>query len=211
MFSFTADRIMSILFSLPGIIVAITFHEIAHGLAAESMGDTTARDAGRLSLNPLAHLDPIGLLSMVLFRFGWAKPVPVNSANFRNRRKGIILVSLAGCIANLVLGFISLFALYLVRPIANEYLYMILYYMYLYNIVFAVFNLIPIPPLDGSQILMEFLPYKAQLTYDKISRYSYLILLVFVFTGLFGIIINPIVNVIGYVYNTILSFIFSIF
>lgn len=208
---FSPGRLQMMLLSLPGIIIAITFHEIAHGYAAESMGDMTARNAGRLSLNPLAHLDPIGVLSMVLFGFGWARPVPVNSLNFRNRRKGIILVSLSGCIANLVLGFVALFVLYLVSSFANPYLYQILYYLYFYNIVFAVFNLIPIPPLDGSQILYEFLPYKGRQVFERIARYGWVILLLFVWSGVFSFIISPIVNLIGSFYNFILGSLFSLF
>lgn len=211
MFNFTSGRLLQMLLSLPGILVAMSFHEMAHGLAAESMGDQTARNAGRVSLNPFAHLSLLGILSMMLFGFGWAKPVPVNSYNFRNKRKGIIIVSLAGCLTNLLLAFISLLVLRLVMNFANQYLYTILYYMYLYNLVFAVFNLIPIPPLDGSQILYEFLPYNAQRTFNQISRYSYIILLICIFTGIFGMIINPIINVIGAFYNSIINFIFGLF
>lgn len=211
---FTPNGLMNLLLSLPGIIIAITFHEIAHGLAAEAMGDNTARMAGRLSLNPLAHLDPIGFLSMVLFRFGWAKPVPVNTRNFRERRKGIILVSLAGSLTNLLLGFIALLTIFILAKLNlnNYYLNQILQYMYIYNLMFAIFNLIPIPPLDGSQILAEFLPYKALQVYERITRqYGFIILILLIFSGVIGMIINPLMGVINTLFTAILSFVFGLF
>ena len=208
---FSPNRWLVMLLSLPGILIAISFHEMAHALAAESMGDMTASNMGRVSLNPLRHLSLLGVLSMMIFGFGWAKPVPINSYNFRDRRKGIIIVSLAGCLTNLLLGFISLVVLRLIQSFANEYLYTIIYYTYMYNVVFAVFNLIPIPPLDGSQILYEFLPYNAQRTWNQYSRYSYIILLICLFTGIFGRIITPIVSIIGNFYNWIINIIFGLF
>ena len=99
---FSASYFINLLLSLPGILVAISFHEMAHGYAADAMGDPTPKLAGRLTVNPLKHIDPIGFISMLLFRFGWAKPVPVNPNNFKNHRKGIIVVSLAGCFTNLL-------------------------------------------------------------------------------------------------------------
>lgn len=205
---FTADYWINLLLSLPGIIIAITFHEIAHGLAADAMGDHTAQMQGRLSLNPFRHLDPIGFLSMIFFRFGWAKPVPVNPNNFRNRRKGVIWVSLAGSLTNLLLGFISMMALYAVRPIGNYYLIQILNYMVIYNIMFAVFNLIPIPPLDGSQILAEFLPYNARIRYESFARYGMWVLLIMIWLGLFSYIVSPIVS---WTYNLYSSILYPLF
>lgn len=199
------------LLSLPGILVAISFHEMAHALAADSMGDTTAAGRGRVSLNPFAHLSLIGTLCMLLFGFGWAKPVPVNSYNFRNKRLGIVVVSLAGCLTNLLLAFITLIVLYILPVDSNQYLLQILYYMYTYNLVFAVFNLIPIPPLDGSQILYEFLPYNAQRKFNEFSRYSFIILFILLFLGAFRYIVNPIVALISNLYNIILSSIFGLF
>lgn len=185
---------INLLLSLPGIITAITFHEMAHGIAAEQMGDDTAKRMGRLSLNPFKHLDPIGFLSMLIFHFGWAKPVPINPSNFRDQRKGIIWVSLAGSLTNLILGFISVAALYAVMPLNNMYLNIVIQDMAVYNIMFAVFNLIPIPPLDGSQILAEFLPYQARQKYQSIARYGMWILLAMMWLGLFSMIISPIVS-----------------
>ena len=122
MFNFTPDYFFTLLLSLPGILIAITFHEMAHGFAAEAMGDPTAKNAGRLSLNPFKHLDPLGFLSMVLFRFGWAKPVPINPMYFKDRKKGTIIVSLAGVVTNLILAFIGMAAYLAVVPIQNQIL-----------------------------------------------------------------------------------------
>ncbi|MGD9473505.1 MAG: site-2 protease family protein, partial [Eubacteriaceae bacterium] len=151
MFNFSADYFLSLLLSLPGILLAISFHEMAHGFAADAMGDPTPKLAGRLTVNPLKHIDPLGLLSMLLFRFGWAKPVPINPLNFKDRKKGMIVVSLAGILTNLLLGFLAMATYFIVVPLQNEVLMTIIYYIYFYNVVFAVFNILPIPPLDGSK------------------------------------------------------------
>lgn len=207
---FTAGYWINLLLSLPGIIVAITFHEIAHGLAAESMGDHTAQMQGRLSFNPLRHLDPIGFLSMIFLHFGWARPVPVNPNNFRNRRKGVILVALSGCLTNLLFGFLAMAAYYAVVPIGNDYLDLVMYYMMTYNVMFGIFNLIPIPPLDGSQILAEFLPYNARIKYESFARYGMWVLLACIWLGLFGYVITPLVNGVLDLYSAILVPLFSL-
>ena len=153
------------------------------------MGDNTARYSGRLSLNPLHHLDPVGALCMLLFRFGWAKPVPINPNNFKNHRKGVIIVSLAGPFANFVIGLISWILAYasqLLLGTASSFamflvnIFVISGYM---NVGLMVFNLIPIPPLDGSKILLEFLPYRWQYKIYQYERYFSLILLLLVYGG----------------------------
>ena len=207
--NFTPEYFYGLLLSLPGILIAISFHEMAHAYAADAMGDPTPKMMGRLTLNPLKHIDPIGFIAMILLRFGWAKPVPINPGNFKDRKKGIIAVSLAGCLTNLLLAFIGMAAYFAVLPLNNEILLVILQYIYLYNVVFAVFNLIPIPPLDGSQILAEFLSPSARQKYHDFSRYGMLILLILMFTGLFGMIINPIVDGIIHLFASILSPIFT--
>ncbi len=210
MFNFSADYFLNLILSLPGILLAISFHEMSHGFAADYMGDPTPKNAGRLTLNPLKHIDPLGLLSMVLFRFGWAKPVPVNPIYFKDRKKGMILVSLSGILTNLLLGFLGM-AMYLaVVPLQNEILSTILNYVYLYNIVFAVFNLLPIPPLDGSKVLMIFLPAKALPTFYSFQRYGFIIIFGLAMTGLLGMIINPFIYAISSLYSSMLMPLFKL-
>lgn len=209
MFNFSADYFLSLLLSLPGILLAISFHEMAHGFAADAMGDPTPKLAGRLTVNPLKHIDPLGLLSMLLFRFGWAKPVPINPLNFKDRKKGMIVVSLAGILTNLLLGFLAMATYFIVVPLQNEVLMTIIYYIYIYNVVFAVFNLLPIPPLDGSKALMVFLPNKALPTFYEIQKYGMFIILGLAITGLLGIIINPVINWIVSIYSFILTPLFT--
>jgi Zn-dependent protease len=211
MFNFSQAYFLNLALSLPGIFIAISFHEMAHGFAADALGDPTAKNAGRLTINPLKHIDPLGLISMVLFRFGWAKPVPINPMYFKDRKKGTIIVSLAGVVTNLILAFIGMAAFLAVYPFQNQILTTILQYVYLYNIVFAVFNIIPIPPLDGSQILVVFLKPKALMTYYKYQRYGMILIFVLAFTGLLGIIINPLISGIENLFLSILMSIFSIF
>lgn len=208
---FSPDYLFNLLLSLPGILIAISFHEMAHGFAADSMGDPTPKNAGRLTINPLRHIDPLGLLSMLLFRFGWAKPVPINPIYFKNRKKGIIIVSLSGVLTNLLLGFIGMAATIAVIPFGNQTLIMILQYIYIYNILFAVFNIIPIPPLDGSQVLMMFLSPKAQEKYFSFQRYGMILIFVLAWTGILGMIINPVVTGIENLFLSILLPVFRLF
>ncbi|WKY47260.1 site-2 protease family protein [Eubacteriaceae bacterium ES3] len=210
MFNFSADYFLSLLLSMPGILLAISFHEMAHGFAADAMGDPTPKLAGRLTVNPLKHIDPLGLLSMVLFRFGWAKPVPVNPLNFKDRKKGMIIVALSGILTNLLLGFLGMATYLLVVPLQNDILMTILYYIYIYNIVFAVFNLLPIPPLDGSKVLLVFLPNKALPTFYEFQKYGMFIILGLAITGLLSMIINPVINGIASLYSFMLSPLFML-
>lgn len=193
---FSREGIMALLLSIPGLLLAISMHECAHGYAAYIMGDNTAKYSGRLSLNPLNHLDPIGAICMLLFRFGWAKPVPINPRNFNNQRLGIIIVSLAGPMANFVLGFISCIFFYAINIYATgntlwEFINMVLLYSIYMNVGFMIFNLIPIPPLDGSKIVMEFLPYNLKYKIYQYERYFGLILIIFVYAG----VMTPVLGV----------------
>lgn len=180
-------NILSLILSIPGLLIALTFHEFAHGYAAYRMGDNTARYSGRLSLNPLDHLDIWGTLCLLFFHFGWAKPVPINPANFRDQKKGIIIVSLAGPFANFLLAFVcAVVCKILVSFTATSEIAVFFYQVFLYaevmNVGLMVFNLIPIPPLDGSKVLMEFLPPRARYEMYRIERYSGIVLLILVWT-----------------------------
>lgn len=186
---FGKQEILSLIISIPGLLLAITMHEFAHGWAAYLMGDTTAKYSGRLSLNPLHHLDPIGALCMLFFRFGWAKPVPINPNNFKNHRRGVIVVSIAGPFANFLLGLVSCIIYYLFVFVIHsdsswiEFLSQIVLYSIFMNVGLMIFNLIPVPPLDGSKILLEFLPYRVKYQIYQYERYFSLILIILVYAG----------------------------
>lgn len=171
---------------LPALLIALTFHEFAHAWAANRLGDPTPRLQGRLTLNPIAHIDPIGFLMLLFFRFGWAKPVQVNPFNFDNREKGYALVSLAGPVMNLLLGFVAtLLYVFLILRGGITPLTSLMEYLFIYNVYFALFNLIPIPPLDGSKLLFFFLPRGTVYRYlDTIGQYGFIILILLVSTGI---------------------------
>lgn len=184
------EYIVSMLLSLPALFLALSIHEFSHGYAAFRMGDPTAKHYGRLSLNPMAHFDLIGAICLLIFHFGWAKPVPINSNNFKDRKKGIIIVSLAGPLSNLVTALISTVVYGFFIKYTYLFQYEWVYYIgemikncILLNIGLMIFNLIPLPPLDGSKVLMEFLPYKARNVMYEIERYSFLILILLMNTS----------------------------
>ena len=187
----------SMIYRIPALLFAISIHEYAHAQCADSMGDPTARYMGRLTFNPMAHLDTIGAILLVVAGFGWAKGVPINVNNFRNRREGILKVSFAGPAANLFLCFLAALMMALLGRMGmlSDGLYKFLFWMQLYNVWFAFFNLIPVPPLDGSRILSELLPAKQSWQFNEIvDRYGFYILIALVFTGITSMIINPLAN-----------------
>ena len=198
--------LFSLLASIPGVLLAITFHEYAHGLVAYKLGDNTAKDEGRLSLNPLAHLDPIGTLMLVFAGFGWGKPVHVDSRNYTRKismEKGEAIVSAAGPLMNIILAFIFTLiycAIYkfastafMVSTIGTVIMLLISSTISI-NIGLGVFNLIPLPPLDGSKIIMPFLPYKAKEFFVNNEQIFYIIFVLIWITGIAGTIITPAIN-----------------
>ncbi|MCL2408046.1 MAG: site-2 protease family protein [Oscillospiraceae bacterium] len=174
-------------------LVSLTFHELSHGFVAYKLGDRTAKDEGRLTLNPVRHIDPIGLVMMLIFRFGWAKPVPVNMRNFKNPRRGMAITALAGPISNLILASAVLFIFGLVftrlgglnATGANEIIRDIIINTAWLSVMFAVFNMLPIPPLDGSKILFSFIPDNAYYKLMRYERYGFIILIIVVNTQIF--------------------------
>jgi len=170
------DPLTFILLAIP-LLYSIIIHELAHGWVAYRMGDPTAKMLGRLSLNPLKHLDPIGTLMLFIFGFGWAKPVPVNFSNIHDTRKGLIFVSSAGIIANMIFAFIAFLIFRLLSPTPAGVLATFLFYLAQINIILASFNLIPIPPLDGSKILMGFVSERFQYYLSRIEPYGLFIII----------------------------------
>jgi Zn-dependent protease len=194
------ELIPRLIYIVPAIIIALTFHEYAHARIAYAFGDPTARNAGRLTLNPLKHLDPIGTILLLIANFGWAKPVPINPYYFQgNRKMKVLLVSLAGPLSNLLGAIVSVVAVsliwhYVPGGTVSQYFFNFFYYLMTINVVLAIFNLIPVPPLDGSKILAGLLPDRFGRYIDFLDRFGFIILLVLVFFGLIGKIISPAVN-----------------
>lgn len=190
------QQILIYLFRIPTILFAISVHESAHAWVAYKLGDPTARDNGRISLNPLRHLNPLGMIMMLLVGFGWASPVMINARNFKNPKAGMALSSLAGPLSNLILGFIASIGYVCCSVFLADSgsafvaaLTMFLWVFLNLNVGLAIFNLIPIPPLDGSRILLLFLPQKI---YFKIMRYEQYILIAFMVLMITRVITVPI-------------------
>jgi len=180
-------------------LLAVVAHEVAHGFAAYMMGDGTAKDAGRLTANPIAHIDPIGtvvLPALLIFAhspvlFGWAKPVPVNPRNFRNPRKGMFITSLAGPSANFSLAAMTAVILKTGIAAPHSAMWTFLLYGVIINLILGVFNLLPVPPLDGANMLFSVLPREAYGYFMRLERYGFIILIGLLYLGLFDRVILP--------------------
>jgi Zn-dependent protease len=180
----------SLIYTIPIILITITIHEFAHGKVADLLGDPTPRLSGRLTLNPIKHIDPIGFLMLILVRFGWAKPVPINPRNFINPLKGMAAVGAAGPLSNFTLAWILAVIIKFIPFDYNSTT--IMHYAVWINVALAVFNLLPVPPLDGSRILAFFLPYRYTYILDYLEQYGFMILILFIF--LFQDIILSLIN-----------------
>lgn len=204
MFDFSLTGLIA---GLPGLIIALVIHEYAHAKAADVMGDFTPRMTGRLTLNPMAHIDPIGLIMLLVVRFGWAKPVMINARNFRNWRQGELLVALAGPMANLLVAFISLLAMAVLFKLRmfSEGVRLVLSMMVLFNINFAIFNMLPLPPLDGSKVLMVLLPGRLAYKLMSLERYSFIILIFLMMTPFLTMILIPLQRLVLSVFNLIIG------
>lgn len=183
---------MEFVYSLPGLLVAIVFHELAHGLTAYALGDDTAKREGRLTLNPLKHIDPIGFLAMLIFKFGWAKPVPINPLNFKKRKRDTLLVSLAGPISNFFLAILVVIILKS-NIVRNYLLTQMLVITLWYNIMLGIFNLLPFPPLDGSKIVASLLPDRIEYFFYRYERYFYIILILMIYRNMIDRILSPMI------------------
>lgn len=178
------------------VFCCLPIHELAHGYTAYKLGDMTAKNSGRLTFNPLAQLNPIGTIMIFLFGIGYANPVPVNPNNFKNPKWGMALTAIAGPISNLLMGFVSVFIYYAIVANATStalgYVALFFYYAASVNVTLAVFNLIPIPPLDGSRVLTAFLPDSAYYKLMRYEKYIMIVLMVVLFTGVLNSAISAI-------------------
>lgn len=204
-------------------MVAITFHEYAHAFAAYKLGDDTPRNQGRLSLNPLAHLDPFGVIMLIFAHIGWGKPVQINPNNFTRKiseRTGEAIAAFAGPLMNFILAFVFTIIFYVITIFATSFAYTtqagiivmtMIQYTILVNVGLGVFNLIPLPPLDGSKILMAFLSYNARRWVEEHTQLFYIIFLIIWITPISSMIISPVITAITNGISGIVGWIFLLF
>jgi Zn-dependent protease len=197
-----AGFLHALLLKIPALLLAVTVHEVAHGVVADRLGDYTARRQGRLTLNPLPHLDPVGALAFVLAGFGWARPVPVNAANLRNPARDMVFIAAAGPASNFVLAFVGLIAFIMARrslPSATvgESLTTMLLWVFEFNLALAIFNLIPLPPLDGGHFLRYALRGPSANWLGQLEQYGPFILLALVVSGATRYILAPLFRLVA--------------
>ena len=207
---FSGISLTMILASIPALILATAGHEFAHAKVADMLGDPTPRSMGRLTLNPVAHLDLVGSIAFLIGGFGWAKPVMVDTSNFRDPRTDYTLVSIAGPASNVLMAFLGYLALRLLESnglLINESLELVLTLIVVYNINFAILNMMPIPPLDGSRIITSFLPRDLQFTLERLSFASLIVLILLLNTPIADKIFIPLQQTILQLFEHIVSII----
>ena len=212
---FTREGFLDILYFIPALLISLSIHEFGHSWVAYKLGDKSQKSLGRLTLSPFAHIDPMGFLFILIFRFGWGKPVMIDDRYFKNRARGNMLVALAGPVFNILLAIVLTVILKLlwvfgitpdtITSSAGEILYYMLNIAIQFNMVFAVFNLLVIPPFDGSKVLYYFLPYKGKQFMNSIEKYSIFILIFLLVTGLYSYIILPAYMGVAFILNLILG------
>ena len=195
-------QIRELILTIPVFLLAVTIHEYAHGWVALKRGDSTALEEGRLSLSPLAHIDPFGTILFPLLLalaglpvFGWARPVPINFHRLYNPKKDLLWVGLAGPAANIIFSLVVAIIMRSFPVLALPTLARLMFYLVIINLFLGIFNLIPVPPLDGSRILTSLLPMRQAIAYMRLERYGFLIMFVLLWTGVIGRVVVPIVTV----------------
>lgn len=211
-FSFNAQWILNRLLMLPGIIIGLSFHEYAHGIVSYKLGDPTPKVQGRLTLNPIAHIDPIGFVMLIVVGFGWGIPVQIDPRFYKHRRRDEALVAVAGVTMNLIIAIVLTVILKLIMMTAGNIIYTdagsiaisMIQYGVLINIILMIFNLLPVPPLDGFNLITQVFNLDRFEWTKTIRRYGYMILLFLVMFNVTGLIIRPIID---WVYLMLMNFI----
>jgi Zn-dependent protease len=208
LFGDPAGFVARLLLQIPALLLAVTLHELAHGLVADRLGDPTARLQGRLTLNPLPHIDPLGALAFIIAGFGWAKPVPVNAYNLRHPRRDMAWIAAAGPLTNFAVSFAGLVAVRILQhvtamPAVVEPLQGILFYVFLFNLGLGIFNLIPLPPLDGGHFLPYFLPRASWKTLHTLEQYGPIVLIVAVMSGATRYVVGPVLRVMAGLFDSL--------
>jgi Zn-dependent protease len=211
LFSDPLGFLQQLILMAPALLLAVTIHEVAHGWVADQLGDPTAREAGRLTLNPLPHIDPLGALAFVIAGFGWAKPVPVDGRNLRHPVRDMALVGAAGPVSNFVVAFLGLVGWAVVRRSVDAPFFALplegmLQYVYAFNLGLAIFNLIPLPPLDGGHFLPYILPRGSWLLLRQLRQYGPMILMLLIISGATRYIVGPIFRLVSGVYLSAIRF-----